>query len=93
VEPWVFDLYLISLEIINNSFKHGKATSVIIEFYGYPDCYVFQFSDNGIGFNDKSFQKGFGLDNIEKRILFYKGVFEINSTENQGSTIQISIPK
>ena len=64
-----------------------------IEFYGHPDCYVFQFSDNGIGFNDKSIQKGFGLDNIEKRILFYKGVFEINSTENKGSTIQISIPK
>ena len=93
MEPWVYDLYLISLEIINNSFKHGKATSVIIEFYGHPDCYVFQYSDNGIGFNDKSIQKGFGLDNIEKRILFYKGVFEINSTENKGSTIQISIPK
>ena len=93
VEPWVFDLYLISLEIINNSFKHGKATSVTIEFYGYPDCYVFQFSDNGIGFKNNSYQKGFGLDNIEKRVLFYKGVFEINSTENKGSTIQISIPK
>ena len=92
-EPWVYDLYLISLEIINNSFKHGKATAVIIEFYGHPDCYVFQYSDNGIGFNDKSIQKGFGLDNIEKRVLFYKGVFDINSTENKGSTIQISIPK
>ena len=93
VAPWVYDLYLISLEIINNSLKHGKATSVIIEFYGHPDCYVFQFSDNGIGFNDKSFEKGFGLYNIEKRILFYKGVFEINSSENKGSIIQISIPK
>ena len=37
--------------------------------------------------------KRFGLENIEKRIHNYKGIFEINSVLNQGTIIQISIPK
>ena len=92
-ENWVYDMYLISLELINNSFKHGKATAVTLELYGYPEAYFFQFSDNGIGFNTATVTKGFGLENIEKRILFYNGTFNIESQEQQGTTVQISIPK
>lgn len=36
---------------------------------------------------------GFGLENIEKRVFLYKGTFEINSILNQGTIVQISIPK
>lgn len=92
-EIWVYDLYLISLEIINNAIKHGKSNHIIIEFYSYSDNYQFQFTDNGIGFKEFENPQGFGLENIEKRIHHYKGVFEINSVENQGTIIQISIPK
>ena len=92
-KDWVYDLYLISLEVINNAFKHGKATNVTIELYGYPEAYVFQYSDNGIGFNTTTVAKGFGLENIEKRILFYNGTFTLESQEQQGTTVQISIPK
>ncbi len=90
---WVCDVYLISLEIINNALKHGKSTNISIELFGYPDNYIFQYTDNGIGYDIKSISKGFGLENIEKRVLFYKGTFEINSNINQGTVIQISIPK
>lgn len=92
-EIWVYDLYLISLEIINNAIKHGKSDHITIEFYGYTKNYRFQFTDDGIGFNEHKTSKGFGLENIEKRIHNYKGIFEINSVENQGTIIQISIPK
>jgi signal transduction histidine kinase len=90
---WVYDVYLISLEIINNALKHGKSSTISIELFGYPDSYIFQYTDNGIGYDIKSIPKGFGLENIEKRVLFYKGTFEINSDINQGTVIQISIPK
>jgi signal transduction histidine kinase len=92
-EIWVYDIYLISLEIISNSIKHGKSDHITIEYYSYSDNYQFQFTDDGVGFNENETPKGFGLENIEKRIHNYKGIFEINSVENQGTIIQISIPK
>ena len=92
-EIWVYDLYLISLEIINNSIKHGKSEHITIELYSYSDNYQFQFTDDGAGFNECETPRGFGLENIEKRIHNYKGIFEINSVETQGTIIQISIPK
>jgi signal transduction histidine kinase len=90
---WIFDMYLITLEIINNSIKHGMAKSVEIEFYQYPDSYLFQFTDDGIGFNVNEVPKGFGLDNIERRVQYYKGSFEINSHKNEGTVIQITMPR
>jgi signal transduction histidine kinase len=92
-EPWVYDMYLISLEIMNNSIKHGKSDTITLELFNYTNEYVFQFTDNGIGFDTQKTAKGFGLENIEKRVLYYKGSFEINSTKNIGTVIQISIPK
>lgn len=91
-EVWIYDLYLISLEIINNSLKHGDASSIIIELYGYSDAYVFQYSDDGKGFDLSYVAKGFGLENIEKRVRYYKGDFEINSTPGEGTVVQIIIP-
>ncbi|WP_316814691.1 7TM diverse intracellular signaling domain-containing protein [Pedobacter nyackensis] len=89
---WIYDLYLIALEIINNALKHGAAQSIILELYGYPDAYVFQFSDDGKGFDLNEVVKGFGLENIEKRVKYYKGEFEINSRPGEGTVIQITIP-
>ena len=73
--------------------KNSKSDHITIEFYNYSDNYLFQFTDNGVGMNEHENPKGFGLKNIEKRILNYKGIFEINSELNQGTIIQISIPK
>jgi signal transduction histidine kinase len=92
-EIWIYDIYLIALEIINNALKHGNAQSVILELYGYPDSYVFQFSDDGKGFQSGGIIMGFGLENIEKRVKYYKGEFEISSTPGDGTVIQIVIPK
>ncbi len=90
-KEWIFDIYLIAMEIITNALKHGKAKEIHLELYAHPEAYVFQFTDDGIGF-DVGAADGFGLQNAKKRILFYGGEFEINSTLNQGTIIQISIP-
>ncbi|MBW4362738.1 sensor histidine kinase [Flavobacterium taihuense] len=92
-EKWIFDMYLISLEIINNALRHGQPTSVIIELYAYSKHYLFQFTDDGKGFDPQVIAKGFGLENIEKRVLFYKGTLDINSSKNNGTILQICIPK
>ena len=90
---WVFDIYLITLEIINNAVKHGKAKCIVIELFDYTTYYHFQFTDDGIGFDVNTTNKGFGLDNILRRVAYYKGSFEINSTVFEGTIVQICIPK
>ncbi len=92
-KAWIYDVYLISLEIMNNSLHHGNATSVIIELYGYKNKFIFQYTDNGTGFDTKITPKGFGLENIEKRVRYYKGIFSINSGFNKGTIVQITLPK
>jgi len=91
-EKWIYDLYLIALEVINNAIKHGNAELITIELYKYPKNYHFQFTDDGLGFDLQKTSKGFGLENIEKRVNYYKGNFEISSVKNEGTIIQINIP-
>lgn len=89
---WVFDLYLISIEIITNALRHGKAKLILLEFYGYDDQYVFQFTDDGSGFDTATQSKGFGLETIEGRVLSHHGTFDLNSARGEGTVIQIVIP-
>lgn len=89
---WIHNMYLISLEIIHNALKHGHPTLINIEFYAYDDVYVFQFSDNGTGFDIDNTPKGFGLNSIINRVEAENGAFEINSNSIDGTTIQITLP-
>ena len=91
-EKWIYDLYLITLEVINNAIKHGNAELITLELYKYTKNYHFQFTDDGLGFDLQKTNKGFGLENIEKRVNYYKGNFEISSAKNEGTIIQINIP-
>jgi signal transduction histidine kinase len=90
-QAWVIDMYLISMELINNSLKHGKPKHILLEFFEYEEDFCFQFSDDGFGF--KSLNKGFGLNSICSRIENYGGEIDITSEENFGVIIQIRIPK
>ena len=91
-EEWIYDVYLIILELINNASNHGKAQAVMVEFYAYPRHYLVQITDDGIGFNSEQIPFGFGLENSQKRIQNYRGSFEITSTLNQGTVVQINLP-
>lgn len=90
---WVHNMYLISLEIINNALRHGNPTEINIEYYSYDEVYVFQYADNGQGFDVAKTKKGFGLTSIINRVEAARGTFEINSSSTNGTTIQITLPK
>ena len=91
-KDWVFDVYLITLEIISNTLKHAYASQLLIELYLYSDKYVFQFSDNGIGLRNENFSNSFGISSIQDRVRKHKGEIEISSTPNYGTSIQIIFP-
>ena len=90
-EAWRFDVYLISLELINNALKHAQPTEIVIEFYHYDDKFVFQYTDNGCGFDVTNSDFGFGLTSIQSRIQNVKGSVEINSQVGEGTVIQLII--
>lgn len=61
------NLYRICQEIINNAFKHSKATELKIEISVDQNIEI-RISDNGIGFDQKNqLSDGFGLSNIKSR--------------------------
>lgn len=86
------NLYLISLELISNALKYAEAKLIRLEFYAYPDCFVFNFSDDGNGFDLKKTDLGFGLSTAESRIKALNGTFEIDTAINEGVRIFITIP-
>jgi glucose-6-phosphate-specific signal transduction histidine kinase len=88
---FAYTFYLVSLELIQNAIRHGKAKNIVIEFYAYPNELVLSFNDDGIGF-DANEEFGFGLYNAQRRIKELNGVITIDSTTEAGTSILISMP-
>lgn len=85
-------LYLMIIELIQNSLKHAQPKTIRIEFFGYPDLLVFTISDDGKGFFPIE-KLGFGLQNIERRVKEFGGNFELTSEPEEGTTVLLSIPR
>lgn len=79
-------IFRILQELINNSIRHGKATEINIKFEAENELKKCIYTDNGIGFDAKDFNKnkGLGMKNIESRVNFLDGNLKINSSINNG---------
>jgi PAS domain S-box-containing protein len=85
-------MYRVFLELLNNTIKHAQATQVSIELLCLPKELIFNYSDNGKGF-DAANQKnaGIGLKNIENRVRALKGSLRFQS-ESSGMMAVVKIP-
>ncbi|WP_179319313.1 sensor histidine kinase [Winogradskyella helgolandensis] len=86
-----FNIYSIIQEAIQNSLKHAKASIIKVEVVKLVSNIVFTISDNGKGFNTFNVKRENGLNAMEKRIQSIGGLLEINSIENAGTEIIITI--
>ncbi|MBC8047811.1 MAG: hypothetical protein H7Y00_13520 [Fimbriimonadaceae bacterium] len=86
------DLYLIFKEAVNNAVKYSECSQLKIEFSKNNNYLVMTISDNGKGFDMKSIKGGNGLENMRKRAANHHGTFEIQSKENSGTVITLTIP-
>lgn len=86
------NLYLIALELIQNGIKHGKATELVVEIYGYPDVLVLQVADNGQGFDTGTTAEGFGLQSLRSRLARISGEIDLNSQPGEGTHVLIQVP-
>ncbi|RDI58100.1 sensor histidine kinase [Flavobacterium glaciei] len=82
-------VFRILQELMNNSLRHGKASTISIVFEKKNDVYWCFYSDDGIGFEMKNNenQKGLGMKNIESRIAFLNGKITFESSINKGISV------
>ena len=92
------NIIMITKEAFNNILKHANASQASIEFDLSPSSLhdgwnlTVLIKDNGQGIPEQmSLKKGYGLDNMQKRITRIGGHLHISPNQPQGTVIQIKI--
>jgi signal transduction histidine kinase len=77
-------LFRIFQELFNNSIQHSKAASISIIVKVENDELVFEYIDDGIGFdkNDLNFKEGSGLNSIRERADIIHVKMQVESIKN-----------
>jgi signal transduction histidine kinase len=88
-------IYKIIQELINNIIKHAEANEISLQLIQSKEKINITLEDNGIGFNtenEKLYNNGMGLRNVQSRLLKVNGELLIDSAPRKGTTITINIP-
>lgn len=88
-------IYRVMEELLNNTMKHAKATTLNISFNMIDNNLVINYSDNGIGLPagiSTAAVKGMGLQNIESRLSMINATYQIADNVSSGFQIQIVYP-
>ncbi|WNS47062.1 histidine kinase [Paenibacillus sp. MMS20-IR301] len=90
-------VYRLVQEGLSNAAKHAYPSYVLVEITYQAQLIKIVVKDNGLGFNVKKVseqgnRESFGLVGMRERVELLEGRMEIQSAENQGTTIVIHIP-
>jgi len=86
-------------EGVNNSFKHGNASSVTGRIFRISGTILMEISDNGSGFQPEldyerlRLEGHRGLANITERLQLLGGHLEIDSSPGKGATLRCILPE
>lgn len=72
-------------ELINNIYKHAKASHIIFMLRITKKYIILVVEDNGTGFNSKKITKGIGLQNIELRADNLNAFYKYKSIQEKGT--------
>lgn len=82
-------------ELCNNISKHAGAAKVFIQLLQHGNEISLIVEDDGKGFdyaNTVGHTASLGLKNIESRVKFVKGSWEVDSVPGEGTTVMIRVP-
>lgn len=83
-------IYRICQEALSNIVKHSKCKEFEIQLAIEEGSLKIIISDNGVGYSKAKTRKpSLGLLNMEERAKSLNGIFELNSVENEGTTIYL----
>jgi PAS domain S-box-containing protein len=90
----VENLYYIAIEGLNNTLKHASANQIVVELRQANDHVVMTLLDNGSGFEHAQADRnaGMGLTIIKERVSKFAGTFNIQTTPQKGTKLEICIP-
>ncbi|MEH6470720.1 MAG: CHASE domain-containing protein [Halopseudomonas sp.] len=94
-EPICIQCYRIVQEALNNCVKYAQADNLWLSVRleeGETFLLVVRIEDDGIGFDPKNQDSGFGLIGMRERALAHDGQFEVGSTPGRGTWIQVELP-
>lgn len=86
-------LYRVVQELINNTMKHAAATSAVVQVSETGGMLSVTVEDNGKGFDQHLLQNasGIGWANIQNRIEFLKGSFDVKSEPGNGTSVHFEV--
>ncbi|MEW6715716.1 MAG: sensor histidine kinase [Nitrospirota bacterium] len=85
-------------ELLHNIVKHALAGKAVIRIKKDDKGLGVTIEDDGIGFNVESIndygknESGFGIFNIQERIAYLNGTFNIESEKSKGTKVEIFVP-
>lgn len=93
-KPTELVLYRIVQELGNNAIKYATAKNIFIQLNTHEKGVTITVEDDGKGFDTTLITKNktAGLQNIQSRIDYLKGSWEIQSAADNGTSVNIEIP-
>ena len=85
-------MFRILQEFISNSVKHSKTTKLDVSLTYTPQNLVIIVQDYGVGFEEKTIQKGSGLLNMKSRAKLIDTEFELKSEKDKGVSLTLTYP-
>lgn len=87
--------YRVICELIANTLSHANANNVYITITRQADAMMIEYLDDGQGFDMHKLElenTGMGFSNMKSRIKSLDGNVELYSEENEGLSVNITIP-
>lgn len=85
-------LYRVIQECITNVIKHSGASQLDIVLLKEDNYLDITIEDNGKGVNLSEVTQGIGIQNLQARVKYLKGMLDIDTAPGQGCFIGIHIP-
>ena len=57
-----------------------------------PATWEVQVTDNGVGFDPASVERGMGLENLRRRAEDIGGTFHVQAAVGRGTTVRVELP-
>jgi signal transduction histidine kinase len=86
------DVVQIVREALSNVGRHGAATTCRVSVHRNAASLVIEVDDDGQGFDVELTRSGMGLQNLQERVGSLGGVFQIESTPGEGTTVRATLP-
>ncbi len=85
-------LFRLLQEALNHFARYGGGNRLKISLVQTGGEIIFTLKDAGSGFDPQNLMKGFGLESMRERVEGSGGCFSVESTKEEGSTLQASWP-